>query len=465
MGLNIRITGNPFVDAGAFAALKWVEKNDLNELTIDDLLKVAEDVSSLYANHWKSKLCSIYPNNSITNPANSKKDQQKLAFEKFNIFLKSYKNKTAIKCSSCGFYPAEHNMTKMDLPLSGSGALTNFHPLKSEGIKYCGLCGFFSQISALLCLKCGGRLALIQSNSKLVYLNWAKKCILEVKSNEVKSNFDSKSDKTFYSNGYTNPKNALFKCAEELLKMEKRYKHVSLRLYYFTNFQQSPELDIYDLPTSVFNFLAAMFYHDFEKEWQRFIIKGYKYIAFDDKGNVCLKKGNKLIEVQEDDYKNKNNRIYEKLLAEKSITNEFYYKRENLVSWKIVEIYQKEVRNMSDERLNAIKAFADQVSEMIQTHGLNKRLFEIEKNRTFGEMRSVLIRLLKDRVKYKYQEPLITYDDYCNLLFPEPQYWQETKDLILFRLYEKLHNWLIEQKVTEDNEEIENNKEKEGQND
>ncbi len=44
------------------------------------------------------------------------------------------------------------------------------------------------------------------------------------------------------------------------------------------------------------------------------------------------------------------------------------------------------------------------------------------------------------------EDPLFTFDDYVNYLFPEGNLtWRETQDLILFRMYEKLQPWIIQQ--------------------
>ena len=44
------------------------------------------------------------------------------------------------------------------------------------------------------------------------------------------------------------------------------------------------------------------------------------------------------------------------------------------------------------------------------------------------------------------ENPLFTFDDYVNYLFPEGNLtWRETQDLILFRIYEKLQPWILQQ--------------------
>jgi CRISPR-associated protein Cst1 len=60
----------------------------------------------------------------------------------------------------------------------------------------------------------------------------------------------------------------------------------------------------------------------------------------------------------------------------------------------------------------------------------------------------VLRLLIHDRLALRAPTPLFTLDEYVAHLFPEGALgWKETQDLLVFRLYEGLHNWLLEQGV------------------
>jgi CRISPR-associated protein Cst1 len=51
------------------------------------------------------------------------------------------------------------------------------------------------------------------------------------------------------------------------------------------------------------------------------------------------------------------------------------------------------------------------------------------------------------------KDVLFTFDDYVKYLFPEVKFWRETQDLLLFRIYENLHEWLIDNDYVEEMEE------------
>ena len=57
--------------------------------------------------------------------------------------------------------------------------------------------------------------------------------------------------------------------------------------------------------------------------------------------------------------------------------------------------------------------------------------------------------MIRDRIQQGAGEPLFSIDDYMEHLFPASDSfaatpWRETRDLILFRIYETLHGWLQE---------------------
>lgn len=104
---------------------------------------------------------------------------------------------------------------------------------------------------------------------------------------------------------------------------------------------------------------------------------------------------------------------------------------------------------MDESRIETIRKLGDDVSEFIRTSGNGKkRLGQIERATNYASFRNVLLRLMKDRIAVKADKPLFTFDDYAKHLFPEGALgWKETQDLLLFRLYENLHSWLVEEGI------------------
>ena len=109
---------------------------------------------------------------------------------------------------------------------------------------------------------------------------------------------------------------------------------------------------------------------------------------------------------------------------------------------------------MEQTQLEKIKQVGDLIAECIQKSESDKRLKQLERAKSYGECRNILRYVIRDRIQQGAPEPLFSINDYMEHLFPPSDNldltpWRETRDLILFRIYEKLHNWLQEQGYVE----------------
>ena len=101
---------------------------------------------------------------------------------------------------------------------------------------------------------------------------------------------------------------------------------------------------------------------------------------------------------------------------------------------------------MGGKRLDTLKRVGDSLSEYIKDTENIKRLNQLEMASSFASFRNQLRLIEKDRIKINAQDPLFTLEEFMEDLFPEGTLgWRETQDLLLFRIYENLHNWLVEQ--------------------
>lgn len=105
---------------------------------------------------------------------------------------------------------------------------------------------------------------------------------------------------------------------------------------------------------------------------------------------------------------------------------------------------------MEQTQLKKIKQVGDLIAECIQKSGRDRRLMQLERAKSYGECRNILRYVIRDRIQQGAPEPLFSIDDYMEHLFPASDTfaatpWRETRDLLLFRIYEQLHNWLQEQ--------------------
>ncbi len=104
---------------------------------------------------------------------------------------------------------------------------------------------------------------------------------------------------------------------------------------------------------------------------------------------------------------------------------------------------------MEQTRLEKIKQVGDLIAECIRKSGSDKRLVRLERAKSYEACRNVLLYIIRERIKQGAPNPLFSIDDYMEHLFPESEdssatKFGETRDLLLFRVYERLHNWLQE---------------------
>ncbi|MCK4278766.1 MAG: type I-B CRISPR-associated protein Cas8b1/Cst1, partial [Desulfurellaceae bacterium] len=194
-------------------------------------------------------------------------------------------------------------------------------------------------------------------------------------------------------------------------------------------------------PNSVFRFLVYVQRLDVSS-WAKIVRKGYWGFK------------------KEDDYKWRNNTVYRNLLNGRSIIGFFINNKSRTIigNWEIFSYYLKEVMEMNEKRIDTLKKVGDKISDYIRQTDNTKRLFAFETAKSYEGMRNVLLKITKNMIANRMDVPLFTTDEFINDLFPEGALgWKETRDILLFRIYEKLSDYLKEKK--EIIEEIEENEE------
>jgi CRISPR-associated protein Cst1 len=290
----------------------------------------------------------------------------------------------------------------------------------------------------------GNMLALLQTEnpkSKKYWIDWT------VKENMNKSG-KGISDGILKSE-YGNPKNALIKIASDIItEVNDDAFSDYLQLYHFTNFGASPNCEIYRLPNPVFSFLNKVIKYC-HSDWYVFVQRHYhiKKSSWDYDGDHWIS-GKDNQPMSEEDYLNNPNDIFERLLNSDSILGQlrkFYKdayihnKRHSKITMAIY--YTKEVLGMRQEQIDLIKKVANVVFEQAQKeNNYRKYVVMLEGAGKAYQLRSVLLKIIKENYKNGASEPVIRLQDYVDYLFPDGQFWGEVRDLMLIYLYERLHD-------------------------
>lgn len=106
---------------------------------------------------------------------------------------------------------------------------------------------------------------------------------------------------------------------------------------------------------------------------------------------------------------------------------------------------------MDKKRIETIKKVGDELADYIKSADDIKTLKKLETANNYRNYRNLLRIIIKKRIEVGSEKPLFSFDEYVHQLFPEGNLtWRETQDLILFRIYEVLHDWIIEQGISEE---------------
>lgn len=431
LGFVEEFTGNAFIDAGAFLILEWAKKENFKAISKEELIELAEKLVNIYINEsWNKTLTSIFPNAKITNP--SIKDKAKDFRSRLIEFIDAMNEEQNLgNCQGCGRRDIQFYLNRSEFPLAGSNKAMNFFPSWDNGVGLCGKCSLSVQFSPLVMYRCVN-FAFFHSNSSKVMQYWAKLALEKIEREILMGNYTGMNDL-----GYTQPINFIFKMAEEIIsKYDENWQNenVFLRMYLFSNYGQSPKLNYYDMPSDIFRFLAYLKLEGLNEEWHNLINQYIKKIKKD-----MNKDEKELIKIR-------SNRLFNNLMINKSIIHLLFNMKikKTYVSWKFLELYTKEVLHIKKERLEYIKQLADLILEILQKSNDRKRLVQIEGSRGYSQFRVALLLLAKDALRY-LENPLIKFNDLTDYLFPETDYgviWRETRDFILFRIYEQGYDFL-----------------------
>lgn len=456
-------TGDVFADTGGHV-IKYL----LERYPEKDIMQLIEYITNIYVNKWDAKINTFFLNSKITQPAYNKKQKADETLKYFSELITNKAQSTEGHCRISGEKTSLYKAGRDNSIMSGSGTFINFHHNFQSGIMLSRemiIRMFFVPFGVI---SVGGKIAIIQSNNDYINHHFIK----EICKKNTR-NIGSATSGEVLKSEYGIPANALFSFINDLLFCDLPEIHsritqeLSFTLYHFTNFGASPEISLYQLPANVFCFYSTCHTPELKKDWMKFERAHYKSSKYKeakydtDKSIYEFVRKNEKEMIPFDDYKLWRNMVLESLLNNKPLLPLFLkWGKNNLFNFKIVEIYQKYIRNMRQETINKIKELAKflvkEDEDTIQKHlkRLNgcKNSYEVRR----FLLKEVTVRNYNDGAK----EPILTLEDMVYYLFPDDQPWKDIRDLLLFAVYQELH--ALNKKITadllqeEENDDLEN---------
>jgi len=455
-------TGHPFVDAGLAAILLIAGKNKPEELNEKDIERAIDFASKLYATEeWSSGYIHgrIFPNNGIlmANPRMSKSRSPEKIAERLRILYENISPTMTedheSRCIICGRQKSAYKIPQLSkdlirsgiirsvFTLLGTGDINNFFPSANmKGVDVCTHCLFLIQFMPLVSYRLP-RVLVIHAYPYELMLEFSKEALADVRKNRLASR----------AKDFKRPENFLFHLVGEITRKIERdefWENSSVTLYYFICNNQKQILDVIHIPTQVLRFVAYANLVD-PLGWKRIVSMGCKELP-------------DVINFEKLEREKRQNRVYSRLLNNESILPYFYNSKERKVNaeWKLLAFYCKEVIGLEKESLEFIKDVGDRIVETIgklPDHKLDDEVRSLERAEKLYQFETFFIRIEKLRQNLGIETPLMTFDEFAWILTAYGEdinvSWKTIKNLLLFRIYEKLHNKLIKSAESKEIEE------------
>lgn len=447
--------GDPIVNSGLIA-IKLLTNKEVYNCSKEDLRNASDKLVKLYLTPaWSKDILSIFPNSTYVQTARNydKEAKSKEFLHELTDNINNF-DEDAGYCIFCG-NPAYTRrdgkpFVKTQIPLIGSSDFINFFPSFKNGIDICARCALAVQFAPLLFYKTGGKPSAISCNNKDVMRAFGMECIEYTNQKKVLNAFQSKEISGVFDEGFKSPQNALFHLA---YKLSVNYKTLlngneEIIIYRIDNYNQNPTgVSIYKLPNNVFKFVISMMKSpEYRRIWYNLLSE--HYLGKDDTMSGLPA------------WKTRHNTIHDNLLNNMTILWAFKDDKvkEPTVPFIIVERYMELVRDMNKQRIEAIKNFADKIATCIEETNNKRRVNDIVSAKDLPAFRNQLRLVFRDWQKLGKKEPIVTYDEYIATVIPDDYSgWREVRDLMIIRLYEKLHDMLSIEK--EDEVELEGDEE------
>ena len=438
-----------FKDSTKKEMAKKISKN-FDSLLAEELIKFLESISEESLNtdikdleKFTKKLTKLV----LSQPFVTRAIQRRIKNNLLELFKDATSKNESLDIPSCIVCGKRKTYTKKEayrsvFPLLGSGDVPNyFHSANPRGADICAHCIFLTQFMPLASYKLS-RVLVIHAYPYELMLKLSKEALEDVKRRKLTSE----------ARGFKRPENFLFHLIGEITRRIERDEHwenASVTLYYFACNNQRQELEVIHVPTPALRFVAYANLVDYIG-WKRIVSMGWK---------------RQPKEEQFEEFERKySNEVYAKLLNNESILPYFYdsKNRRANTSWRLLAFYCSEVLGLDKEALEFIKSVGDRIVETLKKlpdNKLRRRVRELEGAERLYQFEAFFVRLEKDRQELGIEKPLMTFDEFARILTAYGEdinvSWKTVRNLLLFRVYEKLHDRLMKMENSEEELEVE----------
>lgn len=443
----LRWTEHPLVDAGVAGITAFAHKSDPSEVTAADLEEFARFAErAFFTPVLSGYLTVLFPN--YINFARSEGDNRAIAAATLRSFAKSG-TEDAEPCTFCD--RAMIQRVSRDLvPMIGSRSTINFFPSGEAGLPVCGSCLTALQALTIGAPYCSGRALVLSSTSKTVMVRLIGEWFEE---------FRNLVGLVQAAGAPVKLRGARTRVIELLIRAQKAAldadDDATLVAYHLSNSGQGPDIEVHVLSASIVSFIRRAQLGNYAADWNVLSRRGWEQV-----------KGVPAVDVGDAERLNHRNFFYENLFRlpqeAPSFIRRYFLQRPaqfapkkrkgdkapqeaepriQVVSWRLVDLFLREVMNMDRARVEAIRELGDRLAEHIHEEK-DKRLFlNAFRIRNNYYVRRLLLDTSFRRLRAN-DRPMVTFDEYLTI-FEEGEEvaradWRLAWDLVLIRVIEQL---------------------------
>ncbi|MBN1427704.1 MAG: type I-B CRISPR-associated protein Cas8b1/Cst1 [Anaerolineae bacterium] len=460
----LKYTGHPFIDVGvativAFASERAQRDLQVEEVTEDDLAAIADFLEPLWLQENMKIKIFLFSNSTIPVPTNPSKSAPKYLPDRINYaqrMLRAYRPEVAAlegtRCAFCGDVAVDI-ASRGQVPLLNGLTIINFSPRGQGGVPICGYCLLAVHAMPLGCIKNQGKLLCVHADHQLVTSYFARQALH--KNRMIIGMLNIGEAEEWPNQGH--PKTRLVDALTNALAnikstSERQYSHSrntdwmgALTAYHFSNLGSGPGIAIYELPSSVVDFVRETEGQKVHTAWEYYVRRAWIVPK--------PKRGEGEAEAM-GDHSVWKNMLYENLFDLPRDWQRFivgylmpsgrdFDTWENLPdgNWELIQLFFRKVIDMEQKRINAIRTLGDRLAIYIQHR--DRRLFnEIHFARDYGALRFSLVKVARDGWSPD-TDPIYTMDMF-NMVFEEEDEtaslsWRLARDVLMIRICEELH--------------------------
>lgn len=454
----LKYTGHPIVDVGVATITAYAGVLTPEEVTEDHLADIADYMEDQYGkNPMRSFLTVIFPNSGFTQPAFDAQPAKRAAYA--NDVLRGWQQAPGATHDRCVFYgtPAILRAFRETIPLIGAESGFNFYADGTSGLPVSGEALLAIQAFPLGCFKCNGRVLLIHADDPKLTRRFAENALeANRKFLSISAQMDKYADTKYPRTQIINQLVTAEGARQDQARRSRQHP-TSITAYHLTNYGTSAAVELYHLPLQIMSFLWKATDAEYKHAWNRLIRCGWE---------GTTPESDDSIEHDELGLPARRNVLYEDLFTLPTGARRFlrtYLLRTprvqgttkedqrrtynlvtelDLVSWPLARLFMKEVMNVDDARIEAIRGMADKIAKYVFDSG-DLRLFRLflyggNKGQDYQDLRTRLIRADYDVAPQG--TPLFTFDEFIAVFenTDDRYWWLMARDLMLIRMIEQL---------------------------